>query len=416
MTAAVSRAAARLDRPGLTPLVDELHHRFGTGEPPVRVRLPSITDEERRVLSDLLGSARMLRDPVRLDVRRLLALLGLASADELRAAVEQLRGPAGNRRTAREAQTLAHEELWSWLASEAARRPAVADRDGWLDLLRRRGVRGSPAEHRRWCADLLTVLDALPADGLTLAELAQDTLGDPHALDRGRSRAAAVLSAVGLRDPGPHDAEAVRGAWESVGVAPDALSSTVLTIGLRLGRDHPLGALATAPGEPPEPVVLTLSQLRRWPVPALPPTATAYVVENPSLLAAAARSDWDGPPLVCSSGRPTVAVLTLVRQLAAAGAQVRQHADLDPVGLAITSWLAERAGTIPWRMGAQDYLELVGDGHDEGSARSVTGTPWEPSLQRVMRERQVWAYEEQVRADLLSGMRAEQRIGEDPTA
>lgn len=48
--------------------------------------------------------------------------------------------------------------------------------------------------------------------------------------------------------------------------------------------------------------------------------------------------------------------MTLLRQLAASGGPIYQHADFDPPGLAVTAWLHERAGTQPWRMTAADYL------------------------------------------------------------
>ncbi len=69
----------------------------------------------------------------------------------------------------------------------------------------------------------------------------------------------------------------------------------------------------------------TLAQLRRWPLPALARDQAILVFENPSLVAAAARSGWAAAPIICSSGRPTVAVVSLIRQLTA-----YQHADIDP--------------------------------------------------------------------------------------
>lgn len=45
--------------------------------------------------------------------------------------------------------------------------------------------------------------------------------------------------------------------------------------------------------------------------------------------------------------RPTIAVVILVRQLRAAGANVFQHADLDAGGRGITAWLANLAGQRP---------------------------------------------------------------------
>lgn len=125
------------------------------------------------------------------------------------------------------------------------------------------------------------------------------------------------------------------------------------------GRGRSGFPVAVQQGRCEQPVVLTLAQLRRWHVSPLPPSSFAHVVENPSVVVDAASRGWDGPVLVCSSGRPSVAVVTLLRQLGASGATLAQHADFDAAGLAITSWLAERAGTTPWRMGVRDYEDAV---------------------------------------------------------
>jgi uncharacterized protein (TIGR02679 family) len=189
---------------------------------------------------------------------------------------------------------------------------------------------------------------------------------------------------------------------ESVGVVPDPLSSTVTALGLS-GDASPLGRWLDTARAASEPVVLTLANLRRWPRPPLPSDQPAVVVENPSLLAEAAPR-WCGPPLVCSSGRPTVAVVVLLRQLGAAGAPLYQHADFDPAGLAITAWLAARAGTMPWHMTAGDYLAAVRTGGATFGA--VPETPWDPGLAVAMTARGVGVYEEDVRRDLLEAARA----------
>lgn len=154
-----------------------------------------------------------------------------------------------------------------------------------------------------------------------------------------------------------------------------------------------------------EPVVLTLAQLRRWPLAPLATDQVAYVVENPSLVADAARRNWSGPPLVCSSGRPTVAVVTLLRQLAVHGATLYQHADFDPAGLAMTAWIADRAGTVPWRMTSRDYLAaVVAPPNGQDPVGAVPDTPWDPLLGVVMRESGARVYEEQLRDDLFGSM------------
>ena len=194
----------------------------------------------------------------------------------------------------------------------------------------------------------------------------------------------------------------MRSLWESVGVVPDPLSSTVLVLGLSGEEGTPIGASLRAHAAAGEPVVLTFASLRRWPQPPLPPDASAYVVENPSLIAAAAALGWTAPPLICSSGRPTMAVVTLIRQLAADGAMVRQHADFDPAGLGITQWLTERAGTTPWRMTCGDYERAVDRGSGHAALNGpVPATPWDPDLHAAMSARGAVIDEESLRTSLL---------------
>lgn len=400
----------RLRRPELAPLVDELVRRFGDGDPPVTLTLRDLPDASRRALADLLGADRLCPSRVQVRVERLLAVLRLASVADLRAVLESLRGPLPDRRADRAAERAAREQLWEWLTEQAETLSLAGEPgrlDAWVEAQRAAGVRGDVDAHRRRLASALAVLRALPADGISLAALAADCAGGPHALDQGRSLTGMVLDAVatGVGVPRPVDAEGARALWETVGVVPDPLSSTVLALCLPGGEETAFRRWLSATAATSEPVVLTLATLRRWPLPPLPPTSRVYVVENPSLVAEAAARSWCGPPLVCSSGRPTVATVTLLRQLGADGATVYQHADFDPAGLAITCWLAERAGTIPWRMTSADYLSAV----DAAAARpKVTGpvppTPWDPMLQETVERERVAVYEEEVRVRLLGAM------------
>jgi uncharacterized protein (TIGR02679 family) len=396
------------DRPELAPVWAELARRFGDGDPPVSITLRNLSLAERQAVADLLGLDRLPPATARLRVQRLATACGVAGVEGLRALVEAHAGPILDRRAARLEAREARHELWAWLAESAAALPLAAadpDRLGtWAGAVRAAGVPGGdPERHRRRLAGVLAVLAALPADGIGLAALAADVLGDPHALDRGRATATLVLDAVAASRERPRatDAETARRLWEEVGVVPDPLSSTVLALGLRLASHHPVAPMAAAG----EPVVLTLAQLRRWPVGPMPAGAAGFVVENPSLLAEAAARGWAGPPLLCSSGRPTVAVVTLVRQLRAGGATVHQHADFDAAGLGITAWLADRAGTTPWRMGAADYLAAVATVRERVPlAGRLPAAPWDPGLPAAMAAHGVAVYEEELRADLLSAV------------
>jgi uncharacterized protein (TIGR02679 family) len=395
----VTGAAGPLDRPGLAPLWAELARRFGDGPPPVSITLRALSLGQRQALADLLGLDRLPGATARLRVDRVAAACRVADHDGLRALVEQRLGPITDRRAARVEVQRAKEEFWAWFGRAAARVPlAAADPElvgPWVDAARAAGIPGGDLEaHRRRLDHALTVLAALPADGVGLASLAADLLGDAHALDRGRPTAGYVLDAVAavrgrLRAT---DAEGARLLWEEVGVVPDPLSSTVLVIGLR-------------PADADEPAVLTLSQLRRRPFAALPPGHVAFVVENPALLSEAAARGWSGPPLICSSGRPSIAVVTLLRQLGAGGATLAQHADFDAGGLSITKWLSDRAGTTPWRMTPADYLGALAVARDRVPLGTrLPPSPWAPALRDAMVEHGVAVHEEELRVELLSAI------------
>lgn len=395
-------AVSRLATLDLAPIVDELARRYGAGDMPRTVTLPSASEPTLRAVADLLGLDRVPRPGARLAVDRLAASLGLARASDLRDVVEVLRGPLSDRRAERTVDQAARTQLWEWFAT-AASDIRIGDLSQWVSTVRATGVRGGVEMHRARLTRALGVLRSLPADGVPLAVLAADCTGDPHALDPGRPIATLVLDALAVAsDTAPAtDAESARSLWERIGVVPDPLSSTVLALGLR-GGDEPVGAWLSAAATASEPVVLTLSQLRRWPVDPLPVNRLAYVVENPSLVATAASRNWTGPPLICSSGRPTMAVVTLLRQLARGGATIRQHADFDAAGLGITRWLAERAGTIPWRMTRGDYLHSI----DNTMAETITGlvpvAPWDPALTEEMAARRIVLYEESLCDALLT--------------
>ena len=66
----------------------------------------------------------------------------------------------------------------------------------------------------------------------------------------------------------------------------------------------PLAPILTSHRSAAEPVILTLSQIKRWPIDPLPANRCAFVVENPAIVAAAANQSWDGPVRFAAT-RPT---------------------------------------------------------------------------------------------------------------
>ena len=101
----------------------------------------------------------------------------------------------------------------------------------------------------------------------------------------------------------------------------------------------------------------------------------------------------------------TVAVVMLLRQLGAGGATIRQHADFDATGLAITAWLAQRAHTVPWRMSAADYRAAVSVSRRRVAYRgAIPPTQWDPELAEAVRATGVVVHEEELRTELLQAM------------
>lgn len=409
------RAADRLGRPELRPLVDELARRFAAGDTPASVTLRDLPAASRHAIADLLGADRTPAANHRVPVRKLVAGLGLLSVHELRAVIDALRGPLPDRRAAREADRVERESLWSWLGTEAGalKLAGMDSRLGsWVEEQRAAGARGGVELHRGRLELALAVLRRLPSEGISLAALANDATGDPHALDHGRTLSGMVLDAIAwaFGRQKAVDAETGRSLWETAGVVPDPHSSTVLALGLPGDDRTPLGRWLSACTATGEPVVLSLANLRRWPVDAVASSSRIYVVENPSLIAEAS-SRRRAPPLVCTSGRPTIAAVTLLRQLTAGGAAAYQHADFDPTGLAITAWLAERAGTVPWKMSSSDYLASLPASAPEFGG-TPPATPWDPALREVLSEQRRALYEEEIRAQLLQAIGAQDGQGD----
>jgi uncharacterized protein (TIGR02679 family) len=409
----VDEASKRLDRPALTPIVEELARRLDEGRgTPTRITLRGLHDDHRSALADLLGTTKLPPADTSLEVARLFSALRLSDAAELRQVIEQLHGPLANRAADRAAQRDARAALWDWFTAQCQTTLVanVGPLREWPTQVRKEGIRGDLGTHRARLTrvfDVLTALTQVPQSGMPLATFANLTLGDSHALDHGQPLARLVVTAIAdaANEPRPDTAEDARTLWELVGVNPDPLSSNALSIGLAVGADHPLAPILTSHSLAAEPVILTLSQIKRWPIDPLPVDRCAFVVENPAIVAAAATQGWSGPPIICSSGRPSIAVVTLLRQLGAHGAALHQHADFDAAGLSITAWLHSRAGTTPWQMTADTYRAAIGMQRERPHLGGVVpATPWDPELADAMEKHGHAVYEEELTEHLLTAM------------
>lgn len=409
----VDEACMRLGRPALAPIVEELARRLDEGRgTPTRITLRGLQGDQRSALADLLGLAKLPPADTSLEIARLLSALRLSDANELRPVIEQLHGPLGNRAADRAAQRDARAALWDWFTAQS-RTTVVANvgplRD-WPTQVRKEGIRGDLDAHRVRLTrvfDVLSALTKVPQAGMPLATFANLALGDSHALDHGQPLARLVVTAIAdaANEPRPASAEDARALWELVGVNPDPLSSNVLSIGLAVGAHHPLAPILTTHSAAAEPFILTLSQIKRWPIDPLPADRCAFVVENPAIVGAAASQGWSGPPIICSSGRPSIAVVSLLRQLGANGATLQQHADFDAAGLSITAWLHSRAGTTPWLMTANAYRAAVGTQRERPQLGGVLpATPWDPELSDAMEKHGHAVYEEELTEHLLTAM------------
>lgn len=389
---------------GLDTVLRAVHARLGRDPSAKRVTV-ALTEQERGALAYFLGMSRTPDQVARVALdgpSGLAAAVAVASGRTLPEELVRRFGPLVDPGAARRAAREERQELWDWWLS----RPELTSDAGlmlWAQNVRASGVRGSAP--RTVLAQTLRVLDTLPAPDELLPVLAGRLLQDTHALDSDRQLSTLVLGALAAQQgiERPTGAAGRRALWRSVGVRDDELSSVVLVAGLRPRGSSTAAQACRAAADAGEVAALTLAQVRGgvgdWQV------AVVHTVENPALLALAV-DDFgaDLPAMVCTSGWPSGAVTELLRQMAAEGARIRHHGDLDGDGLRIATHLADLVGAEPWRMSAVDYrAHLPSRG---ASAGRVTDVPWDADLGPMMRASGVAVLEENVWRDLASDLTA----------
>ncbi len=381
-----------LGGPDLAQLRRRLRLRYERGAQDGPFTLGRLSGAERRALEGLTGRPVRAAGSMRLrtsDLDGALARAGLAP--NLRAALEILDGPIQDLRAQREAC----EQAWGRTlqqAEEPGLRALLAE-PGGVALLRRLAA-GDPGSAQALLAAAQRVLSRLPAQGIPLAQLAAQVLGDSHALDAGSALATLVLRARAHAGTKDHP-ERPREQWARLGVSVNELAAPALCLNLPVRQSN----IVLAAGEP---IHLSLRKLLRdapaWSVAG----RVVFVCENPSIVSIAADRFGDRcAPLVCTDGMPSAAQRTLLEQLAVAGARLCYHGDFDWPGLTIGNFVMRATGAKPWRFGAEDYLGACDAlGSPLAAGRRVEAV-WDNRLAAAMAHRAVAVHEEAVAEWLL---------------
>ncbi|GLY06924.1 MULTISPECIES: TIGR02679 family protein [Actinoplanes] len=339
------------------------------------VSLAAPTDEERLVVIGITGVHRPAgvgRVTVRLT--EIDAFLRDAYGAGLTATIGEFRDRPGER-----ARDTAGRDAVLALAAESrhAARPWFAT---WLDALRRDGTLTRIVRAGWPFADVVAVLDALPADGEPLPVFAERLLDDTKALTDGPLRGLVLRALAAWHEvPHPAGAEQERALWELSGVVPDDLASQVLVLNLPASGCL-LGDWLTTAATAHVPLRVTLHQIRLAPLTVAAPRV--FVCENPAVLRAAAGRAT--APLICTEGVPSAALHALLAALPPTTV-IHWRNDFDWTGIRLTrAALARYPGATPWRMSTDDYRSRAGRGIP------LLGTPatapWDPPLTEAMTE------------------------------
>lgn len=339
----------------LAGLRRRLRKRYERSEPPDDgFTLTNLTHTERDTLAGLLGRRRTAAASMRLSHQAIdTALYHAGLAPDLRTALETLDGPIVDSaaRRARE------QREWAAVFAQLSGAPLAQALARPVD----QGLVKRLAENNAQCAQRLlaqaqTVLDQLPANGITRSRLAADVLGDAHGLDPGKPVATLLRRAL---DPERQQTR-WRDVWAAQGVMVSELAKPVAVLKLYAEGRGPADHMLETARQAGEPLHLSLRQLLRT-APQWQRGQAIYICENPDILAAAADElGAECPPLVSIDGQLSAAPRTLLDQLHAAGCRLYYHGDFDWPGLTIANGIMQRYAAGPWRYSAADYAPTQG--------------------------------------------------------
>lgn len=342
--------------------------------------------------------------------------------------------PLVTRQVQRSAHAMQQADFLTALQSIAAGLPEGSRGKQWLlhgqhgqDWLFSRYKNATEEEQERQhkqISHIANVLDQLPNPDAPerIALFAQRTSGDPHALDP--DRGAGRLFLLALNDlagnqeqaispitTSPQDrAQALR-LYNNVGLLVDMISSNVAVFniaGAMYHNDAP-DPLVQAAGK--RVLLLPLRQLLEWRC-IRAASADIYVFENPQVfeeVIAVLEEAEPSPTLVCTSGWPSVAALTLLDLILVESPDNHLHysGDFDVKGLQIAAHLMTHypRQCSPWHFDPVSYLlALQSDGVQARTSEldmlNTFPDVFAPLL-AIMQEKGKWAYQEGI-VDLLA--------------
>jgi uncharacterized protein (TIGR02679 family) len=276
---------------------------------------------------------------------------------------------------------------------------------------------------------IASVLDQLPGPGAPerLALFAQRTSGDPHMLDPDRAAGRLLLlalsdltnnSAEGSYAPAksPQDRAQALHLYGGAGLIVDMISSNVAVFNLAeaIYLNGTTDPLVQAAGK--RILLLPMRQLLEWKH-LVPASSTTCVFENPQVfeeVVTALGSTTALPTLVCTSGWPSAAGLTLLQLLLEESPDNRlfYSGDFDLKGLQIAAYLeAHYPGRCHlWHFDAASYeIALKTDGVEASASElSILNSFSDQfaSLITMMQNKRKWAFQEGIVELLIEDVRA----------
>ncbi|HKM39674.1 MAG TPA: TIGR02679 family protein [bacterium] len=377
-----------------------------------KIKLRRLTVKERDAIGGLLAISLLTADECTVELAALdRALQRSRFKVNLVEVLEYLYGP--QLQTKKE-QTEVAARRWSELFTALEQTPMRPQTKRWLQTLKHKDGPGyrtffalyqqDRSEAGRALRTVAQALDHLPCwqrQRTRLPVFSAWLSGDPHRLDSntawGRLFFQGLLFALGIENE-VVTAEQQREVLAKAGLMSDDISSTVIVAGLCPSPSDPRAPIFTASNNTCSPLVLPLRFFRR-------PTAweampAVYVLENPSVFSTILDLNAScPPPLVCTSGQPSVAALKLVDEITAAGSTVYYSGDFDPEGLQMGIRFHQRYGAAfrPWFFDRESYDGTAAGTRltaDQRQALSALIIPWDKTLAAHIRDRGLVVYQE----------------------